>query len=609
MNDSSASIPVVDVDQSFPLLTTEVVRQRATGSSSPGDLGPLVESTLRDVLGWRPRAGDTTAFTAALAASFDVSLTEGHVTTTYRPRGFSMQADLGAVSGGQASLYARARASRVQMLPLLDGLRPLRNDADPQDCDAYRILVRDTVTRLVGELGTSGGPRVPVIDSAFTTLTGWQPPQRHGQPLGVMFRAAGTDPDRVPGLLGALRERFGLTDINVNTVDEEQVRTAFWTLVDLVLDLQRSWELRRRSFLTGSGAGFLGTELVLVSRLLHAAAEQVDELEAVLDSVLIPLAERQTLVLDAHNGLTLAGLLDWLRVFLVEDGPRTARDTARDGILTVFTPTAVALRTVLSSTLAAYVVRTQGDADADDAATVLPLDPSAQWPAGLYSARVRIAVASLMRQLDALVTTSARIGRYPGVILFDVTVSTFTLPEALEVEEVQVQRLGGGAGDFPPFDEIVPLTREQYGDVVKVTVRGHNLQESFLPAFVSEGRSGALTYHLPLRGSASHDSDTVEGLFLRPELPAGIRDLLDESGAVLVPAQGVPLVLVDEETSRPVTSPPTRSWPSLGVMPHHDRINTERWESTVEQSAGSAPTATRKRAGGRVATPKTQSNR
>jgi hypothetical protein len=39
-----------------------------------------------------------------------------------------------------------------------------------------------------------------------------------------------------------LRNALGLGDDEVNTIDEEEARTAFWTLSDLVTDLRRSWE-------------------------------------------------------------------------------------------------------------------------------------------------------------------------------------------------------------------------------------------------------------------------------------------------------------------------------------------------------------------------------
>ena len=125
---------------------------------------------------------------------------------------------------------------------------------------------------------------------------------RPGSSAPCRLPTAEIDPDSVPGQLGALRDRFGLDDDHVNTVDEEKQRTSFWTLVELVTDLQRSWDLRRLDFTLGAGNGFLGTDLVQISRLLAAASEQVDEFEAVLDSVLVSGAERQTVVLDRGTG-------------------------------------------------------------------------------------------------------------------------------------------------------------------------------------------------------------------------------------------------------------------------------------------------------------------
>ncbi len=285
-------LPVVEVDQAFPLMTTDGVSRPATSAGITGDQGPAVTAAIRDVLGWRPRVQDPKAFTAALSASFQLFTVEDHVVARYVPRGVAVQADLGGVTGGQASLYLRAKAAHEQITRMLDSLQPLRTDADPQDCEAYRGLVRDSVRRIVMELGREGGPRVPLVDSAFSVLTGYRPavspaggpvPAKGmggftagpvtGTPpaLSALFtpaasfavsgRTPGTvpaalaevDPDSVPGQLGALRDRFGLDDDHVNTVDEEKQRTSFWTLVELVTDLQRSWDLRRLDFTLGAG--------------------------------------------------------------------------------------------------------------------------------------------------------------------------------------------------------------------------------------------------------------------------------------------------------------------------------------------------------------------
>jgi len=117
-------LSVVEVDQAFPVLTTESV-SRSTATGTSGDQGPAVSAAIRDVLGWRPRAQDPKAFTAALSASFELSTVEDHVIARYVPRGVAVQADLGAVTGGQASLYLRAKAAHEQITRMLDSLKPL----------------------------------------------------------------------------------------------------------------------------------------------------------------------------------------------------------------------------------------------------------------------------------------------------------------------------------------------------------------------------------------------------------------------------------------------------------------------------------------------------
>ena len=500
-------LPVVEVDQAFPLMTTDGVSRPATSTGTTGDQGPTVSAAIRDVLGWRPRVQDPKAFTAALSASFELSIVEDHVVARYVPRGVAVQADLGGVTGGQASLYLRAKAAHEQITRMLDSLKPLRTDADPQDCEAYRGLVRDSVRRIVMELGREGGPRVPLVDSAFSVLTGYRPtdsppgarvpgkgaggftagPVTGARPtlkslftptasFAVSGGTSGTvpaalaevDPDSVPGQLGALRDRFGLDDDHVNTVDEEKQRTSFWTLVELVTDLQRSWDLRRLDFTLGAGNGFLGTDLVQISRLLAAAAEQVDEFEAVLDSVLVSAAERQTVVLDLSSGLTLDDLVQWLRVFFTEDGPNIIRDTGRDGLVSSFTPTAVALLLTLREKLVRALVPCAGAGCAGGCTcgsrglvTCIPLGCCTKMPPGMYAGRVKIAVSTLCGLVERLTRKAIRIGRFAGAVLLDLSVVPFD----------------DGAGAGKSF--------------VRAEVRGLHLRPTYVPAFVADGGNPA----------------------------------------------------------------------------------------------------------------------
>jgi hypothetical protein len=539
----SQVVPVVDVDQVFPVLTSESAARTGTTSTAPGaDQGPLVASVLRTVLGWRPRTQDTQAFAAALRASFELSEVEGHVETRFVPRGVAVQADLGGVTGGQASLYARARGAMEQTTRLLDGLKPLRNDFDPEDGEAFRTLVRHGVGRLVNELGNLGGPRQALVDSAFTVLLGPIP----SGTAGLVVIGSHT-PDTVPGQLGALRDRFGLIDANVNTVDEESLRTSFWTLVDVLLDLRRSWESQKQLIGGGAGNGFLGTDLVVINRLLAAAAEQVDEVEAVLDSVLVGAAERQTVTLGNDAGLTLAGLLAWARTFLTEDGPLYLRDTGRDGIRTAFAPLASQLVETVHECLVAPLgafephskALAEGRTVGENPITVIPASCRSGFPSGMHAGRSRVAIAGLCRLLTGLFDTAARISRFPGIVLFD-------------VEATRVFRVDGD-------DRLY----------FRLELRGANLRPTYQPAFMHPETKLLVP---PLNGSATADEDSIGAFFSEADLggfhPA-VTELIDRlgQGPVLMPAQNLPLAVVDQESGQVISAPPIRHWPGHFVPP------------------------------------------
>lgn len=532
-NADDSTIPVVDVDQVFPAMPDS---GSAPSKGSGPDQTPAVRAAIRDVLGIRSRTEDPKAFTDALRSVFRLDRVEGHIEARYVPRGYAVQADLGAVTGGQASLYRRAMLSRTEALRILDGLTPLRTDGDPQDMDAYRTIVRNAIQTLVDEIGAPGGPRVTMVDSYFNGLTG-----------GL----TAVDPDSVGGQLGALRERFGLVDSNVNTIEEEGVRTAFWTLSDMIDNLRQAWLNERVRFSGAAGQGFLGTELILLSRLMEAAADQVTELETVLDSVLIPVTERRTITLEDSSNMTLDGLLSWLSSFLSDEGRRLAQDAGRDGIVAGLAPTAAALyeafrRLVADPTDASDRTLRHGDQDCCPV-RYLPTSCCTRWPAGMYAARVRVAVASLCRLLRELARRAQLVGRWAGVILIDVSVSLM---------------------DREP---------EKYGvPVANVEFRGVNLRDTFIPAFVPPERR--LTPEdcrlenldprgliLPLPGSWTSDEESISALFRVSDIEPimGEADIWVSTEGVIAPASDVPIAVVDSETGQVVHAPVPATWPRL----------------------------------------------
>jgi hypothetical protein len=366
----------------------------AAGGAAP--LGQVVETTLRTVLGWRPRADDPKGFAAALTQSFSPREHEGHTDWVWTPRSYAVQADMGAVTGAQASIYARAQNALDQAMPLLEGLYPLDPAADPQDVEAQRAIVRSDLTELVSELGIQGGPRVQRVDSLFGSLLGLGPDQRLD------------DPEEVQGHLHDLISTFGLTRGQVNTVDEEQDLTNIVILVDHVNALKQSWDAQRGFFDGTAAEPYLGTQLVLLSRALAVVAESKQEADFAMDSVFVGSAERQTIRLDfggkviqvpqngtfvpftfpARTALFVGELLEWVDRFASIEGPRLINDGGKAGVRAA-APTLDNLRRLVRGAL------------------ISPQDANT-LPAGYRTARVQRALQELADNLDEAATLANR---------------------------------------------------------------------------------------------------------------------------------------------------------------------------------------------------------
>jgi hypothetical protein len=327
----------IDDIQSYPILTEEVSFAQAPRSGTPpapgtAALGQIVESALRDILAWRPKASDPKGFVAALNQAFTLKQVQGYTEWTWMPRSYAVQHDMGAVTGAQASIYARAQAALDQSLPLLEGLFPLRADSDAQDSDAVRAIVRSGLTELVYELGQVGGPRIDRVNELFESLLG----------IGINdTNPAERDAEKVRGLLGKVREEFGLERAQVNTIEEEQNLTNFVILVDHVSALRRTWRNQKHFFDHKGSDVFLGTQLVLSSRDLAVVAESVQEVYYAMDSVFLGPAERQTTFVELtpdgepKTTLSIAEILGWVERFASEEAPRVIREGGKDGAISL----------------------------------------------------------------------------------------------------------------------------------------------------------------------------------------------------------------------------------------------------------------------------------
>jgi hypothetical protein len=310
--------PILTEEVSFPMNARPAVGP--TSGTSGGSLSQLAESAVRDVLNWRPKPNDPAGFSAALAQAFTLTDVEGHTQWKWTPRSYTVQTDLGAVTGAQASLYTRAKLALDQSLPLLDGLRPLNMDVPSEDLDSMRVVVRSSLVQLVNEFGLLGGPRVERVNELLTLLLGPRPYPRN--------------PEDVQGQLKILKQRFGLERFRINTVEDEQDYTNFLVLADNIISLSQTW-IGQQSFFDGTAPEpYMGTQLVLLSRDLEVVCELVQAAYFAMDSVFLGPAQRQTIQLQLSDtrSMPLADLMDWVYRVASEEGPRLFQNAGKDGI-------------------------------------------------------------------------------------------------------------------------------------------------------------------------------------------------------------------------------------------------------------------------------------
>src|SRR5215212_5779454 len=87
---------------------------------------PVVSRTIRDLLGWTPKRDDVKGFVAAISRSYRIVEVEGIERVAWTPYGYSLQADIGAITGAQASIAKQGQMIRAEAVRIIEGLVPLR---------------------------------------------------------------------------------------------------------------------------------------------------------------------------------------------------------------------------------------------------------------------------------------------------------------------------------------------------------------------------------------------------------------------------------------------------------------------------------------------------
>lgn len=311
----------------YPILTKEVTgpsrsRNGGDGYGAPvsGSLSRLAQGAMRDLLGWRYRANDPKGFIAALNKAVTLKDVEGHIESTWNARPLMVQADLGEVTGAQASIYERAKVAIEHALPLLEALKPLACCVDCEGAESVRASVRIALSEILPELARVSGPRIQRVNGFFTRL---------------MADPADPPPaEFVEGALGRLRDRFGLLREQILNVEDERNFTNFLIIVETTTSLRQTWREQIPYIDRGSDADkFLGTQLVRLSQALNVIVESVHETTDAMDSVFFGPDEREVAEIEGTDPtMTVAELLSWIENFASIEARQLIADSGKDGV-------------------------------------------------------------------------------------------------------------------------------------------------------------------------------------------------------------------------------------------------------------------------------------
>jgi len=271
-------------------------------------------TSISDVLGWRVDIKNADGIKRALAEAFPIKVVNGKNCVEVKKGGFrsqAAQAGTFAVTGAQKSLYERVRTVVEQIKPLLASIRPLTSSPDQEDIDAVKSLIGPELDELVEQLGTEGGPPIARIDHLLHLLIGYEHDEGWWSKFLAKFHKKSNDSK---GHIYDLGSALGITDDNVNTIQEEMTLTEFTTILNYTDMIVMTWNANRDAFSYKPDQAFLGTQAVQIERTLTCVSESVNEVTFALDSVFIGPAERATIIVPKgeFEGGTLAELLSWI---------------------------------------------------------------------------------------------------------------------------------------------------------------------------------------------------------------------------------------------------------------------------------------------------------
>ena len=303
-----------------------------SGAPSAAGFRARVDHELRAALGRVPNPRSPKSFIEDLNAAFKSRAFAGREELVWQPRLNVGAGDFGSTKPIMQTLVSeRARKVGEQVIPILEQLRPLDTDADPEELEALRASAITALQDLVEEMNRDAEIRGARVVQLFGVLGLKVDPKEQPTPplaeLGMKFGfvelvhgdAAARPP--IPDRLQIVQ------DEGIVHPDEEQMAANFIEAHDAIINLAGAW----MNFVSNRDA-FFTTQLHHLSQALALADETVGDVYRAMDSVSLGSSKRRAIPMgESTPSLSLEDFLAWADEFVGADAPEIIRRCGRIG--------------------------------------------------------------------------------------------------------------------------------------------------------------------------------------------------------------------------------------------------------------------------------------
>jgi hypothetical protein len=377
LSDIGGTLRAIYGGSAYPTLISPVGGDGSEfGTSTGTGLGARVDAAFRRILGQAPRSSDPVGVAAAVANAFPVSVVAGARTVNWRPGNYgATSATTATISGAQRSLLTRASDEIQTIQRTLERMRPNLPAPDAEEIDAAKAVILQELDSILREISTEAGPNQARVTSSLETML-------RTPILGSSGYVA------YLGLQSGFLDSAGaISQVNRNTVAEEQNLSDFILIRDCITSIDTSWTNFKRI-----ASSDLGSGLIKLARRLQAITESCGEIERAMDSVNFGPGDR-TVTEISPGGMLISELLSWIAEFGRIDGPKFISSGGRRGIQVIWERSQDLQKAAFAFAL--FISR--------------PGIPPSGPPAALRQPRVTSAIGELLDHLQRLINESSNL--------------------------------------------------------------------------------------------------------------------------------------------------------------------------------------------------------